>query len=377
LSQPDFQPLFQSAPGLYLVLSPALTIVAASDAFLQATTTARADLVGRDFFAVFPAGPAGATLRASLERVLEQRRPDALSVQGRDVGWPGPEDRHLRLLNNPVLAPDGSVAYVVHCVEDVTELFRLRLAEGRLTGELEARNASLERLASRLWAANAELDTFSHSIAHDLRAPLRHIDGFAQAVLEEELDRLSPEGVRHLRLVRSSSQRLSRLIDDLLGLSRLTRAELRHQVVDLSAMSQEILTELRSADPGREVETVIEPGLRVLGDARLLRVALENLLGNAWKFTAGQPRAHIEVGREHGAGEGAFYVRDDGVGFDMTYADQLFGAFQRLHAAGEFEGTGVGLAAVRRVITRHGGRIWAVGAVGQGATFSFTLPLAG
>jgi len=244
----------------------------------------------------------------------------------------------------------------------------------RLAGELAARNASLERLASRLWAANAELDAFSYSVSHDLRAPLRHIDGFAQALVEEELERLSPEGVRHLELVRASSQRMSRLIDDLLGLSRLTRAEIRHEVVDLSALCAEIVADLRGADPGRQVEVLIEPGLRALGDARLIRIALDNLLGNAWKFTARRPRARIEVGRDRGAGQDSFYVRDDGAGFDMAYADQLFGAFQRLHPSGEFEGTGVGLATVRRVISRHGGRVWASGAVDRGATFSFTLP---
>jgi signal transduction histidine kinase len=244
----------------------------------------------------------------------------------------------------------------------------------RLAGELAARNASLERLASRLWAANAELDAFSYSISHDLRAPLRHIDGFAQALLDDELDRLSPEGARHLQLVRAASQRMSQLIDDLLGLSRLTRAELRQEVVDLSAACAEIFAELRSGDPGREVETVIQPGLRVLGDARLIRVALENLLGNAWKFTARRPRARIEVGRDRDEGDGTFYVRDDGAGFDMAYADQLFGAFQRLHTSAEFEGSGIGLATVRRVISRHGGRIWAAGEVGRGATFRFTLP---
>ena len=243
----------------------------------------------------------------------------------------------------------------------------------RLAGQLAARNASLERLASRLWAANAELDAFSYSISHDLRAPLRHIDGFAQALLEEELERLSPEGVRHLQVVRAASQRMSQLIDDLLGLSRLTRAEIRHEVVDLSALCTEIATELRVADPQRQVEVVIEPGLRALGDARLIRIALDNLLGNAWKFTARRPRARIEVGRDRSA-QGTFYVRDDGAGFDMAYADQLFGAFQRLHTAREFEGTGIGLATVRRVISRHGGRVWASGAVDQGATFSFTLP---
>jgi signal transduction histidine kinase len=410
LSNPDFQVLFESAPGLYLVLTPELTIVAASDAYLQATMTRRADIVGRPLFEVFPDNPADpaatgtANLRASLERVLEQRAADAMAVQKYDIRRPDGsfEERHWSPINSPVLGGDGQVAYIIHRVEDVTDFIRLEqrgtgmeaeiyqrgqeLAEAnrrlraaneqaqRLASELAARNASLERLASRLWAANAELDAFSYAISHDLRAPLRHIDGFAQALLEEELERLSPEGVRHLQVVRAASQRMSQLIDDLLGLSRLTRAEIRHEVVDLSALCTEIVTELRVANPDRQVEVVIEPGLRALGDARLIRIALDNLLGNAWKFTARRPRARIEVGRDRGAGDGTFYVRDDGAGFDMAYADQLFGAFQRLHTALEFEGTGIGLATVRRVISRHGGRVWASGAVDQGATFSFTLP---
>jgi len=244
----------------------------------------------------------------------------------------------------------------------------------RLSGELAARNAALEQLASRLSASNAELDAFSYSVSHDLRAPLRHIDGFAQALLEDEAARLSPEGVHQLNVVRGASQRMSHLIDDLLGLSRLTRADLRQEIVDLTGLCQALVAELRAAEPERDAEVVIESGLRARGDARLLRVALDNLIRNAWKFTSRRPRARIEIGRDRDTREATFFVRDNGAGFDMTYASQLFGAFQRLHSGGEFDGTGVGLATVRRVISRHGGRVWAVGAVDKGATFSFTLP---
>jgi signal transduction histidine kinase len=247
----------------------------------------------------------------------------------------------------------------------------------RMSGELAARNASLEQLASRLWAANAELDAFSYSVSHDLRAPLRHIDGFAQALLEDEGERLSAQGLQNLNVVRAASQRMAHLIDDLLGLSRLTRADLRHEVVDLTALCQTIVAELRAAEPERQVEVAVEPGLSALGDARLLRVALDNLIRNAWKFTSRRPSARIEIGRDRDATEATFFVRDDGAGFDMAYASQLFGAFQRLHPVSQFDGTGIGLATVRRVISRHGGRIWAIGAVNQGATFTFTLPAAG
>jgi signal transduction histidine kinase len=282
----------------------------------------------------------------------------------------------LRLGARDYLTKPFSVEELRARVDSLVALKRSEDQRNRLAGELAARNASLEQLASRLWAANAELDAFSYSVSHDLRAPLRHIDGFAQALLEDEGGRLSPEGLHNLEVVRSASQRMAHLIDDLLGLSRLTRAELRHEVVDLTALCQEIVAELRSLEPERQVEVVIEAGLRALGDGRLLRVALENLLRNAWKFTGRRPRARIEVGREADTSEATFFVRDDGAGFEMAYAAQLFGAFQRLHTAGEFEGTGIGLATVRRVISRHGGRVWAEGAVGQGATFRFTLPAA-
>jgi light-regulated signal transduction histidine kinase (bacteriophytochrome) len=173
--------------------------------------------------------------------------------------------------------------------------------------------------------------------------------------------------------VRAATQRMAQLIDDLLNLSRVTRSEMRHQEVDLSALALSIATELQKTQPERQVEFQITPGLVANGDGRLLRIVLENLLGNAWKFTGNHPRAHIEFGITEHSGTHAYFVRDDGTGFDMAYADKLFGAFQRLHAFHQFEGTGIGLATVQRIIHRHSGRVWAEGAVEQGATFYFTL----
>jgi len=234
------------------------------------------------------------------------------------------------------------------------------------TKELAAGNAAL-------LAANSELDAFAYSVSHDLRAPLRSIDGFSQVLLEDYAERLDEAGRGSLNRVRAASQRMGMLIDDLLKLARVTRAEMRTEAVDVSAMAQDIAAELQRATPARQVEFAIAPGLLAQGDARLLRVALENLLWNSWKYTAKAARPRIEVGWVEGNGERAFMVRDNGAGFDMQYADKLFGVFQRLHSAAEFEGTGVGLATVRRIINRHGGRIWAEGAVDQGATFYFTL----
>ncbi len=233
----------------------------------------------------------------------------------------------------------------------------------------------LKRYAEDLEAANRELDAFAYSVSHDLRAPLRSIDGFSQALLEDYAGRLDDAGRQYLQRVRAGSQQMALLIDDLLKLSRVTRAEMRREPVDLSRLAQDIAADLRRSDPQRQVEFVIASGLETSGDPRLLRVALENLLGNAWKYTAKHPRARIEFGITGGGQDvtPAYYVRDDGAGFDMAYAGKLFGAFQRLHTPGDFEGTGIGLATVRRIVGRHGGRVWGEGAVERGATFYFTL----
>ena len=231
----------------------------------------------------------------------------------------------------------------------------------------------LKRYTADLEAANAELDAFAYSVSHDLRAPLRSIDGFSQALLEDYAGKLDAAAQQYLQRVRANSQHMAMLIDDLLKLSRVTRAEIRREPIDLSDLAQSIAADLQRSDPKRQVEFVITSGLEISGDPRLFRLVLENLLGNAWKYTAKHPRARIEFGVTQHDARPAYYVRDDGAGFDMTYADKLFGAFQRLHAPGEFEGTGVGLATVRRIIGRHGGRVWAEGAVERGATFYFTL----
>jgi light-regulated signal transduction histidine kinase (bacteriophytochrome) len=222
-------------------------------------------------------------------------------------------------------------------------------------------------------AANQELEAFSYSVAHDLRAPLRGVDGFSQALLEDYADKLDDEGRRYLNYLRESAQRMGRLIDDLLALSRLTRAELVHEPVDLAELARSVAAQLQRAEPNRRVEMVIDAEIAAEGDARLLRIALENLLGNAWKFTARCAAPRIEVGVTSENGSRAYFVRDNGAGFDMAYASKLFGVFQRLHSTTEFEGTGIGLATVQRIVSRHGGRIWATGEVAHGATFFFTL----
>lgn len=241
---------------------------------------------------------------------------------------------------------------------------------------LHARDELEQRVQERtaeLAASKNELEAFSYSVSHDLRAPLRSIDGFSQALLEDYDDKLDDDGKDHLRRVRAATQRMSVLIDDLLNLARVTRSEMKTETMNLTELARSIASELKKDQPERKVEFVIQDDLVVNADTRLMRVVMENLLGNAWKYTSGREQARVEVGRAHNNGRSTFFVRDDGAGFDPRYATRLFGAFQRLHSAAEFPGTGIGLATVKRIILRHGGEVWAEAEVQKGATFYFTL----
>ncbi len=261
-------------------------------------------------------------------------------------------------------------------VEQELERYRSHLEElvEERTATIKQREAELKRLAGRLQASNRELEAFSYSVSHDLRSPLRAIDGFSLALLEDYHDNLDETGRDYLKRVRKGAQKMSTLIDDLLQLSRITRTELTFTRVDLSRLAAQVVEELRRGEPEREITITIAPNLITRGDATLLEVLLSNLIGNAWKFTRHQPQPRIEIG-QHQKGDGeVFFIRDNGAGFDMKYADKLFSAFQRLHGVDQFEGTGIGLATVQRVINRHGGRIWTEAATDRGATFYFTLP---
>jgi PAS domain S-box-containing protein len=275
---------------------------------------------------------------------------------------------------------DGSYRWLSWTAVPAVELARVFAVARDITAqklareEIEQLNRHLQAKTIQLEATNKELEAFSYSVSHDLRAPLRSIDGFTQVLQEDYAGQLDEEGRATMDRVRKATQRMSSLIDDMLALSRLSRATLHPVPVDLTAMAQVVAAELLQTDPARVVEFVIAPGLQAWGDVQLLNAMLENLLGNAWKFSSKKPRARIEFSATQSpGGPVVFFVSDDGAGFDLAYAGKLFHPFQRLHSTAEFPGTGVGLASVQRIVQRHGGRIWAEGAVGRGAKFSFTL----
>lgn len=392
-----FRALFESLPGLYAVLRPDFTVAAASDAYLAAGFKRREDLIGRNLFEAFPDNPEDpkasgvASLRASLERVLATKATDTMPIQKYDVAGPdgGFREKYWSPINSPVLGPNGEVEYIIHRVEDVTE-FVLRRRETSSAAALPEREA-MERMAAEVFrsaeaarAANiqlreshAEMEAFSYSVSHDLRAPLRHIQGYAEMLGRETEGQMSEKGVRLLRTISDASHEMGVLIDDLLSFSRMARVGMDSTVVDLDSLAAEVRAGLDRETEGRRIDWRLSALPRVTGDASMLRQVLANLLQNAVKYTRPRDPAVIEmrhVGMD--AGQAVFVVSDNGVGFDPQYAHKLFGVFQRLHRVDEFEGTGIGLATVRRVVARHGGRTWAQGNPGEGASVFFTLPMA-
>lgn len=267
---------------------------------------------------------------------------------------------------SPLRRDDGA-SWVTAIVRDVS-------VQREHLRQINILNQQLESRSTELEAINKELEAFSYSVSHDLRAPLRAIDGFSHTVLRLYEDKIDEKGQDRLRRIRAAAQNMGKLIDDLLVLSRISRADVKVEQVDLTALAESILRGLEENDPNRKVSVEVEQGMTACADARLISVALTNLLSNAWKFTSHQDNPFIEVFTERQDGETVHAVRDNGAGFNMDYADKLFGAFQRLHDAGEFPGTGIGLATVQRVIHKHGGRVWAMAQEGLGATFYFSLP---
>lgn len=394
-SRAEINTLFESLPGLYLVLTPQFVIVAASDAYLKATMTVREKIIGRGLFEVFPDNPdeIGASgvsnVRASLERVLRTGLADTMAIQKYDVRRPDGvfEEHFWSPINSPMIGPDGKVTYIIHRVEEVTEFVRQKAQPAgndadmaarmeRMQAEVFKSTQQVQATNRQLEAANKELEAFSYSVSHDLRAPLRHVDGFAALLAKHAAPVLDERGRSLLATISNSAKQMGRLIDDLLEFARAGRTELRIGSVDQESMVAAIIRDGAFQHKGGPIDWRIGGLPRVGADAAMLRQVWANLIQNAVKYSGNAVSPIIEIGSMPGEtpGELTFFVKDNGVGFDMRYVDKLFGVFQRLHAASEFEGTGIGLANVRRIVARHGGRTWAKGVVGQGATFFFTMP---
>ena len=270
----------------------------------------------------------------------------------------------------PLIGKDGLIRDIVVVYNDITELTQSQDALDKTNAQLEQR---VNERTAQLQATNKELDAFAYSVSHDLRAPLRSLEGFSHALMDDYADKLDDTGRGYLKRIQAGSVRMAELIDALLKLSRISRSDLTMIPVKIGAMAAEIAKELQEADPDRDVEFRIDAGLTAIADGAMIKSVMENLLGNAWKFTSKTGKALIEFSVTGDNGRQVFFVRDNGVGFNMEYVSRLFGAFQRLHRHDEFEGNGIGLATVQRIITLHGGRIWAEGAEGKGAAFYFTL----
>jgi light-regulated signal transduction histidine kinase (bacteriophytochrome)/HAMP domain-containing protein len=271
----------------------------------------------------------------------------------------------------PRVEGKGEVAVLVSAFNDM--LAQIQARDRSLQESYDLLDERVQTRTAELHALNKELEAFCYSVSHDLRSPLRTIDGFSLALLEDHGEHLPGDAQDHLHRIRAATQRMGVLIDDLLNLSRITRTNLHTETVDMSGLARTVVAELAAMQPGRQVETSIEDHMTANADARLVRLVYDNLIGNAWKFTSREPAARIDVGTANRGGVQTFFVSDNGAGFDPAYTDRLFGVFQRLHAMTDFPGTGVGLAIVDRIVQRHGGRVWADGAVGRGATFYFTL----
>jgi PAS domain S-box-containing protein len=346
--------VLESITDAFAALDPDLIITYVNGRMEDLYGRPREEIIGKHLRGFMPNGPDDKNLRHFEEALISGRATTYESYYEAEGRW-----FEVRIY----ATPEGLSVYL----RDVTsrKLGEMRMLE--LNEELERRVA--ER-TTQLEMANKELESFAYSVSHDLRAPLRAIDGFSQALEEDYASLLDAQAMNYLERVRSAARRMGDLIDALLKLARVARQPITPVAVDLSAAAQSFVADLQSIEPARTVRFAIAPGLRATGEPLLLRAVLENLIGNAWKFTRRKPQALIEFGRN---GE-EFFIRDNGAGFDMAYANKLFGAFQRLHTADEYEGTGIGLATVARVVHRHGGKIRAEGTVGAGATFWFTLP---
>lgn len=360
-SEEKFSKIFQGSSQLIAVSrSDTNTYIDVNDAYVKTTGYSREELIGHSIFEInmlaYPEEHQEVTQFITKNKDISGKEFTFRMKSGELRSWICSSDTIY--INN--------IPCSVATATDITE--RKKAAE-----ELRQANIELHRTTAQLQATNKELESFSYSVSHDLRSPLRSINGFSQALLEDYAGKLDAKGQDYLNRIHNASQKMGELIDGLLRLSRLTRSEMHNEKVDLGILAKEIITNLQETDPERNVKFILGNNLVANGDPELLRVLLQNLLNNAWKFTAKTPQAEIEFGRQVNDAHKSFFIRDNGAGFDMAFRDKLFGAFQRLHDVAEFPGTGIGLATVQRIVNRYGGTISVEGKVGQGATFSFSL----
>jgi PAS domain S-box-containing protein len=374
-SEQRFRRTFDEAPVGALLVSPRMEFLRVNRAFCQWLGYSESELLQKNMVLITHPDDVLSSkqnIQALLEGHIEQFEMEKryLCKDGQVV-WGRVS---VVLLRDEV----GNPLYFLPMIQDISQAKRSELEIRQLNADLEQRvrerTKQFEAANKDLELANRELESFTYSVSHDLRAPLRGIDGYSQILLDGYRDVLDDDGLHYLTRLRESAQWTTRLVNDLLGLSRFSRVHITLSQVNLSELAQAIIGELRESQPERDVQVSIAPDLQVHGDANLLRVVLDNLLRNAWKFTSKRPAACIEFGCCETNNETTYFIRDNGAGFDMRYAEKLFTVFQRLHTEAEFEGTGIGLTIVQRIIHRHGGRVWAEGTLDQGATFYFTLP---
>ena len=433
----DYKAVFYSAPSLFLLLKPDLnfTIIDASDAYLSATLTKRHEIINRGLFDVFPDNPNDlkadgvSNLRSSLQRVVDTKQQHIMAMQKYDIPLSpemgsGFEERFWNPKNSPVLNSENEIIYIIHNVEDVTakiylqrenekQLLLINENEDRINAilnsllqyttmdfserltvsdkgdeldaiicglnslidELESQMMLLTEINTELEYANKELDSFSYSVSHDLRAPLRAISGFSQVLTEDYGNKLDEAGKQTIQTIIRNAQKMGALIDDLLTFSRVGKQNITKVILDMNRLVDTIIQEFTNQQSQNKIEFIVNPLEIIEADSSMLKQVLTNLISNAIKYSSKKEISVIEIGSYKNDNSIVYYVKDNGTGFDMKYYDKLFGVFQRLHSASEFEGTGVGLALVQRIIKKHLGEVWAEASVDEGATFYFLLPV--
>jgi signal transduction histidine kinase len=375
----NFQDIFEALPVHFLILkpdAPFFTTVEANHAFLKTAGLNRDDVLHRPLFEVLPKNPGIDLLRLSFEKVLRTQSTDHLPVGQYDL--PNPEtgvmeEKYWLTKNVPVFDQDHEISYIIHHVEDVSEMV---LTEKRRKQDMEKAARELAASNQELEQVNQELDAFTYSVSHDLRAPLRAINGYSQMVMEDYNEVLDADARTYLDTIIHNAMRMGALIDDLLTFSRLSKQPVNKVLLNMSAITDSVVSELRIHAPAR-LAINVNPLVPAEGDSNMIRLVWSNLISNAIKYSLKKERPSVEIGCMEEDKRVVYYVKDNGVGFDMKYYDKLFGVFNRLHSKHEFDGTGVGLALVDRIVKKHGGEVWGKSTMGEGAIFYFSLPAPG